>query len=147
MTRYLEEYIDNHVYAKKSIRNRIVFGFSVLRVPKIEGIWKFEGAYSAGEGEDSTSGKDSQEKFRGQIIYQKAFGKSSVLTDPNIKNITILGGAKSAADMVYASVKAGKAVSWVIRRSGKGPAAFTAAEGKGLMQTHRNSLQRGSYRH
>ena len=164
LTRYLEEYVDNHIYAEKSIRNRIVFGFSVLRVTKIDGIWNIEGAYSAGEDEDSISEKDStsndkqavmiyrssklivatgtasipyipdlprQEEFRGQIIHQKAFGNSSVLTDPNIKNITILGGAKSAADMVYASVKAGKAVSWVIRRSGKGPAAFTAAEGKG----------------
>ena len=72
MTRYLEEYIDNHVYAKKSIRNRIVFGFSVLRVPKIEGIWKFEGAYSAGEGEDSTSGKDSTSNNKQAVMIYRS---------------------------------------------------------------------------
>jgi len=40
----------------------------------------------------------------------------------------VLGGAKSAADVAYASAKAGKTVSWVIRKDGNGPAAFFAPE-------------------
>ena len=45
--------------------------------------------------------------------------------------VTILGGGKSAADMVYDSVKAGKKVSWIIRETGEGPAAFAGAAGRG----------------
>jgi len=43
---------------------------------------------------------------------------------PIDKYITVLGGAKSAADMAYACAKAGKSVSWIIRSSGNGLAAF-----------------------
>ena len=56
------------------------------------------------------------------------------------KHVTVLEGAKSAADMVYALVKAGKEVSWVIQGSGSGPAAFLGSEGKGL---YKNSAELG----
>lgn len=64
-----------------------------------------------------------QDCFKGLILHQRDFGQSSVLS-PIDKYITVLGGAKSAADMAYACAKAGKSVSWIIRSSGNGLAAF-----------------------
>ena len=71
--------------------------------------------------------------FRGPILHQKEFGKakSTILASDSYQNVIILGGGKSAADMVYDSVQAGKKVSWVIRETGEDSAAFTSAKGKG----------------
>ncbi|KAL9095232.1 MAG: hypothetical protein Q9165_002488 [Trypethelium subeluteriae] len=60
---------------------------------------------------------------------------------PGFWNITVLGGGKSAADMVYAAVKANKHVSWIVRRSGEGPGIFvdpTPPDG------YRNMVERGA---
>lgn len=43
---------------------------------------------------------------------------------PKVQRFAVLGGAKSAADVAYASAKAGKKVHWIIRASGNGPAAL-----------------------
>jgi len=51
-----------------------------------------------------------KEKFDGPIIYQEAFGSSSILNSSDIKSICVLGGGKSSADMIYAAVTAGKKV-------------------------------------
>ena len=53
------------------------------------------------------------------------------MKDPKMKHIAILGGAKSAADVAYAAAKAGKIVSWIIRRNGSGPAHLAPAKGIG----------------
>ena len=55
----------------------------------------------------------------------------------------MLGGAKSAADMVYASIKARKQVNWLIRSSGSGPAAFVSGKGYGQ---YKNSAESGATR-
>lgn len=65
-----------------------------------------------------------QEKFQNPIVHQKDFGKSDVLASSASKRVTVLGAAKSAADLVYDCVKAGKAVTWIVRRTGTGPGAF-----------------------
>lgn len=53
----------------------------------------------------------NQDQFKGPIVHQKEFGKISktalALDSPYI-SITVIGGGKSAADMVYDCVKAGK---------------------------------------
>ena len=81
----------------------------------------------------------NRENFQGPILHQKDFGQSSVFSS-NDRYVTVVGGAKSAADMVYASVKAGKSVSWIIRKSGSGPAAFVSSEGRGH---YKNSAELG----
>ena len=48
-----------------------------------------------------------------------------------MNHIAVLGGGKSAADIAYAAAKAGKIVSWIIRRSGNGPGHLTPAKGIG----------------
>lgn len=66
--------------------------------------------------------------FKGPIIHTLEFARSKVLDNADVNTITVLEGGKSAADVVYQSVKAGKQVSWVIGRSGKGPGGFIAGK-------------------
>ncbi len=51
------------------------------------------------------------------------------MLSPSNKYITLLGGAKSAADMAYACAKVGKSVSWVIRSSGSGSGRISGLVG------------------
>lgn len=145
VTKYLEDYVDNHIYNGKSLRDRILFGFRVVSLEKLNDRWQVWGSDAqtmsaprviVATGHTSRPvmpALPQNEPFLGLVIHQKDFGKASkdVFKDSSIPNVTVLGGGKSAADMVYASVKAGKIVSWIIRREGEGPAAFSAAAGKG----------------
>lgn len=72
-----------------------------------------------------------QQGFKGTFIHHIDFGKSSLMGDPNINHIAVLGGAKSAADIAYAAAKNGKRVSWVVRKNGNGPAHLAPAQGMG----------------
>lgn len=148
VTKYLEDYVDSHIYNGKSLRDRILFNFKVVSLKKRNDKWQVWGSnaqtMSASRVAVATGHASrpvmlalpQNEHFLGPIIYQKYFGKVSnaVFKDSSIPNVTILGGGKSAADMVYASVKAGKIVSWIIRRAGEGPAAFSAAGGQRPIQ-------------
>ena len=61
------------------------------------------------------------------MLHHRDFGVKSqaILAASSVyKNITVLGGGKSAADMVYASVKAGKNVKWIVRKTGEGSGIF-----------------------
>jgi hypothetical protein len=88
--------------------------------------------------------------FPAPIIHNRDFGRATrgsssdfpesssadnkvqpgVLADPAIDHVTVLGGGKSGADMVYACVKAGKQVAWIVRPTGTGPCTFVGARGK-----------------
>jgi cation diffusion facilitator CzcD-associated flavoprotein CzcO len=61
--------------------------------------------------------------FEAPIIHSAELGqRSGIITkDPQIKTVAVLGGAKSAYDVVYLSALAGKQVEWIVRKSGKGP--------------------------
>jgi len=149
-TQYLETYVDDHVYNGQSIRDRIFFNTPVDRVEKDEyGRWivtsKGTCLFRVKKLIDAT-GMTSQphippihgsERFQGQSLHHKDFGQSTFLQDKTKKNVVVLGGAKSAADVAYASAKAGKTVSWVIRKDGNGPAAFFAPEP--VSKRHANS--------
>ena len=148
VTQYLEDYVDKHIYNGPSIRDRTVFNCNVFKAEKIQGIWNVYGGHDTANpdvyrapklmvalgltSEPMTPGFPGQARFKGPIIHQEGFGQSSVLSSPDVRHVTVLGGAKSAADMVYDCAKAGKSVSWIIRDSGNGPAAFagTAAPGR-----------------
>jgi hypothetical protein len=149
VTEYLERYVDSHIYSGKSLRDRTMFKVKVLRLDKISESWRItaqdnenkEATYNAcrlvlATGHTTIPNMPStpgQENFQGPVFHQKEFGKvtAAILASDSYKVITILGGGKSAADMVYDSVKAGKRVNWIIRETGEGPACFTAAVGKG----------------
>ncbi|KAF2677010.1 flavin-binding monooxygenase-like protein-like protein [Lentithecium fluviatile CBS 122367] len=139
-TAYLEKYLDEHVYEGKNLRERIVFNARVEKLWKEEGLWYAKTndgkVYTAPKVIDA-SGQTSipdmptlpgADTFAGEILHHKDFGRSSLLQTH--KRVVVIGGAKSAADVAYACAKAGLQVSWVIRKSGNGPAAYFPPESK-----------------
>ena len=157
-TGYLEKYVDEHAFAGQSMRDKIRFSFKVHKIEKQEEKWTVFGKDSSGETTVSApklivaSGVTSspnmpdllgQDDFQAPIMHQESFGRSSVLSSPDVEHVTVLGGSKSSADMVYTAVKAGKSVSWVIRDSGTGPGFFVSTKGKG---PYKNALEIGTAR-
>jgi dimethylaniline monooxygenase (N-oxide forming) len=158
-TQYLEGYVDQQIFAGQSLRDRIQFGFEVQNIKKIDGQWVISGTDSTDKAKTYHASKlivasgltsvpnlpdfPNKERFDAPIIHQGDFGQSSVLSVPDIKHVTVLGGSKSSADMVYAAVKAGKSVSWIIRVPGTGPGFFLAAKGIG---PYKNAIAIGSTR-
>jgi hypothetical protein len=85
-----------------------------------------------------------RDNFLGQVLHQDGFGSSEVLTSPEIRNVTVLGGGKSSADMVYESVKAGKTVSWILKSTDTaGPGFFLSPKGVG---PYKNAFEIGMTR-
>lgn len=158
-TRYLEEYVDGHCFSGQNLRARIRFGFKVLTIKKMEGMWIVSGQDKTkrttrfhspkliiASGLTSTPNLPDlpgKQKFSAPIVHQEAFGQSPVLSSADLQHVTVLGGGKPAADMVYSSVKAGKSVSWIIRASGTGPGFLFSPKGKGPYQ---NAFELGSTR-
>ena len=150
VTHYLEAYVDSHIYNGTTIRERIQFSTRVLNVSKHLDEWHLaltsDKVLRTRRLIDATGMTSrpfipkhiEQNQFQGLQLHHKDFGQCQhkILHDPGINSIAVLGGAKSAADVVYACAKAGKAVSWIIRKDGAGPAAFPAAKGRGM---YRNS--------
>ena len=159
MTQYLEKYIDQHRFGGLSLREKILFSFNVLTVSKFDNKWVVSGENEKKEAKIFHASKlivasgltsipimpvlPGKENFERPIIHQQDFGHSSIISSTAIQNITVIGGAKSAADMVYASVKAGKSVSWLIRTPGTGPGFFVSPKGKG---PYKNAYEMGSTR-
>ena len=160
VTKYLEDYLDTHVYCGRSLRDRVVLNFPVSHIEKDSDIWIIH--RKAKEGQPARCFKarklmiatgmtsepnmpilPEQEGYEGLILHQRDFGRSSVLSTPFINQVAIIGAGKSAADMVYAAAKAGKAVSWIIRKSGSGPAAFIDVKGHGA---YKNAAEIGHMR-
>lgn len=78
------------------------------------------------------------------ILHHRDFGLHSkaILASSSVyKNITVFDGGKSAADMVYASVKAGKNVKWIVRKTGEGPGIFMNPTATGR---YRNNAEAGA---
>ena len=126
-SQYLEKNIDHHDFAGRSLLDRIIFDFKVDSVRKLEGKWIISGT-DAAKSETTfdapkvivASGLTSapnlpnfpgKDTFEGKMLHQQDFGQCSVLSSSEVEHVTVLGGAKSAADMVYTSVKAGRSVS------------------------------------
>ena len=148
-TKYLENYVDQQTYGGQTLRNRIELGVEVHSVQRVNGCWTISVVERAHDTSRTlhtsklivASGLTSiphmpllpeQEKFAGPILHQDSFGSSDILQSPNVQNITVLGGAKSAADMIYAAVRAGKTVSWVLKASETtGPGFLLLPKGKG----------------
>ena len=158
-TQYLETYVDEHTFAGQSLRERIIFGLKVHNISKPDKTWVVSCKDNNNKARDFHASKlivasgltsipnmpllPGTEKFEGPVLHHESFGQSTVLSSADIRNVTVVGGAKSAADMVYAAVKAGKTVSWVFRTSGTGPAFFLSAKGKG---PYKNAFELGSTR-
>ena len=111
-TQYLEKYTNIHSRNGQTLRDRIKFGIDVASVDKRDGKWfisaKKIGAdtlytFSASKlvvasgmtSEPNMPVLPGKETFGGPIIHQEAFGSSKILASPDMKNITVLGGATS----------------------------------------------------
>jgi dimethylaniline monooxygenase (N-oxide forming) len=71
-------------------------------------------------------------KFDGPVMHSKEVGKKyKVLTTDPIKRVTVVGGNKSAVEVVYLCALAGIEVDWVIREEGYGPGVLFEARTKG----------------
>jgi cation diffusion facilitator CzcD-associated flavoprotein CzcO len=68
-------------------------------------------------------------KYQGPIIHTKDLNDcSAILKKPHVKDVTVVGGNKSAAEAVSICVSAGKIVNWVIRENGSGPGMLVNAK-------------------
>ena len=162
VNKYLEDYIDSHVYHGTSLRSRMLFGNRVEKLEKIDGLWTVSTwdsqighrefrAFKVVIATGLTSlphiptSLPQQEEFKGSIRHHKHFGEfsKSLLNTPGCKNVVVLGAGKSATDMAYESAKKGKSVSWIIRKNGEGPALFLPARGVGRYE---NSTEKGATR-
>lgn len=146
VTDYLEHYIDTHVYSGQTLRHRIRFCHAVSSIEKdATGRWVVtcsppKRTYRTAK-VIIASGLTSvpyqpllpnRDVFSGEIIHQKAFGQiAPAISSNELRHITVLGGGKSAADIVYTAVKAGKNVSWIIREHGRGPTGQGSAASAG----------------
>ena len=144
VTACLERYIDSRIYNGQSLRSRINFCCHVEEVKKLGNTWaiicnKGPMALSTtrlivATGLTSTPNMPvlpDQDAFQAPIIHQKHFSQLS-LDSANTSRISVLGGGKSAADIVYAAAKKRKTVSWIIRKQGSGPAAHAPAKGNAI---------------
>ena len=153
VTQYLEEYVDSHVYNGTSLRSRIRLRTEVRVVEKIRSGWllQVDGAVpqfipctklAVASGLTSSPVVPNFPRSRdwvAPILHHRDFGihsKAFLAASSAYKNITILGGGKSAADMVYASVKAGKKVNWIVRKTGEGPGIFMNPAATGRYKNH-----------
>lgn len=159
VTSYLENYVDSHVYDGTSLRNRILFKQRVTKVEKEGDMWVVNTEGETGKvfqapklvvavGHTSSPNMPvlrNQEQFQGYIGHHKAFSEATRTILRDVKRVTVLGGGKSAVDMVYECVKKGKEVHWVIRKSGEGPALFFPAPAKG--PRYKNSVESSATRY
>ncbi|KAL8787069.1 MAG: hypothetical protein Q9213_002411 [Squamulea squamosa] len=165
-TAYLESYVDEHIYAGQTIRDRIRFNSTVKSVVKIPDSNIADGAHWEITCSNDSNGNDNRtiqtsklidatgmtsqphiphlegsHLFKGKTLHHKTFGQEQawLLDDPSIQNICIIGGAKSAADVAYACAKSPlqRKIHWVIREDGNGPSAFFAAPA--MTKRYRNS--------
>lgn len=139
--RYLEEYIDGHIFDGKSLRSCILCNSRVEKLIRNDNVWlattSTKNTYTARKVIDATGltslpkipKLDGSFSFRGLQLHSRDFGlHSPAILIPQTR-IVIIGGGKSAGDMAYACAKAGvKEINWVIRRSGNGPAAYIPAD-------------------
>jgi len=143
VTAYLEAYVNNHIYNGRTLRDRIELNVQVRKIERTSGDrWRIScrggREIEASKLVDATGMTSlpnipqlrGEEEFRGKMVHHKDFGRLGDLRTVKGQNLVVLGGGKSAADVAYSAVKAGKSVSWIIRENGAGPAALLAAEGK-----------------
>ena len=151
VTRYLERYAEHIWIGDQTLHDRICFNTRVQALDKVDGRWHLKCTTTPNSNQPSPKvfiaekllmaeglctiprmpTLPGQASFKGPIIHSLDFGQSSILVDATIHHITVLGGGKSALDMVYSAVKAGKTVSWVLRKTGDnstGPGYFAPGD-------------------
>lgn len=158
---YLKTYVERKVFDEWSLASRICFRSIVDTITKVEGGWTIIVKLRDEKGEttsevtarkviDATGLNSSPHVpiltganlFKGITFHSIDFARNqeALLHSEVSQSIVVVGGAKSAGDIAYACAKAGHKVSWVIRRSGAGPAAFASTRGRGLYKNSNESF-------
>ncbi|KAL8783069.1 MAG: hypothetical protein Q9213_004881 [Squamulea squamosa] len=132
VTDYLEQYVDNHIYHETSLRSRILFGFSVISIQKADCLWHVEGPNS------------QRIRARRIVVATGHTSRPMMPTVPGRKDFLAQSYIKKISEKrlmrslnllrrrtLLSSEEAGKNVAWIIRQDGEGPAAFSAAVGRG----------------
>lgn len=157
-TKYLEKYIDQMSHAGQTLRDRIQFNTHVQSIQKVDGRWQIQCVDTTSNSQRAilssrlmmANGQSSlpnvpsfsrQEDFHGKIIHSIDFGQSGVIQGQSIHHVAVIGAGKSAADMVYEAVKAGKTVSWIIRNTGNGSLGAAAFAPIDLPTPYRNGVE------
>ncbi|KAJ8064948.1 hypothetical protein OCU04_007252 [Sclerotinia nivalis] len=153
-TEYLEKCVDEKRHAGRSLRDRIQFGVQVQSIEK-EGenfviscmnSKNIPVLFSArklmvANGENSLPNMPDlpgKESFEGIILHSEEFGQSDIISSESVKYIAVIGAGKSSADMIYEAVKAGKTVSWIIRKTGTGAGFFAPID---LKTPYKNGVE------
>ncbi|KAK5937491.1 hypothetical protein PMZ80_010109 [Knufia obscura] len=147
---YLKSYVESRIYGGQTLASRIRSHSQVEVLSKVDEGWTLHvknstdsavadtelGARKVIDATGLTSTPNvpsipGQDNYQGQFLHHKGFAlhQASLFSATGPQRIAVIGGAKSAADVAYACAKAGKDVTWIIRRSGAGPAAFVSAKG------------------
>ncbi|KAI0165094.1 flavin-binding monooxygenase-like protein-like protein [Hypoxylon sp. FL1284] len=154
-TQYLEAYVDKMSHAGKTLRDRIQFNTQVESIRKVNGRWQLQCVDTVSKSQRTmfsmrlmvANGQSSapnlpnfpgKEHFQGKIIHSIDFGQSDVMQDKLVQHVSVIGAGKSAADMVYEAVKAGKTVSWIIRKTGDGSLGAAALAPIDLPMPYKN---------
>ncbi|KAK8102081.1 flavin-binding monooxygenase-like protein-like protein, partial [Apiospora sp. TS-2023a] len=157
-TKYLEDYVDKMSHSGKTLRDRIQFNAQVESINKINGQWRIEcidvdtksrrtmssPRLMMANGQSSVPNVPTftgQEHFQGKILHSIDFGQSDIIQDPSIKHVSVIGGGKSAADIVYEAAKAGKTVTWIIRKTGNNSLGTAALAPIDLPTPYRNGVE------
>ncbi|KAK7917792.1 flavin-binding monooxygenase-like protein-like protein [Apiospora marii] len=157
-TKYLEGYVDKMSHSGKTLRDRIQFNTLVQSIKKVNGQWQVDCIdvntkshwsmrslrLMMANGQSSVPNVPhlaGQDHFDGTIIHSIDFGKSDIIQNQSIKHVSVFGGGKSAADMVYEAAKAGKTVSWIIRKAGNGSLGTAALAPIDLPTPYRNGVE------
>ncbi|TDZ16851.1 FAD-dependent monooxygenase DEP4 [Colletotrichum orbiculare MAFF 240422] len=83
--------------------NRLIVATGVLTVPHMPTI-------------------SGSETFSPPFLHSSDLGpRQDLFANPDITNVAVLGGSKSAYDAVHLAASTGHKVRWIIRRSGRGP--------------------------
>jgi dimethylaniline monooxygenase (N-oxide forming) len=140
---YLEAFSLHKVWAGKTLRDRVEFGFKVDSVSWTETDGSKLYTMRNSTGSSVTCRKlmvatgltnwpqlpnfriEKGRDFISPIIHSKYLAENSkFLLSTAIQKVVVLGGAKSAFDTVQMLINGGKDVTWIIRNDGSGPACM-----------------------
>jgi len=127
---YMQKYAEDH-----DLLRHIRFNTFVTNAQKFEGGWRLSikdtseiietGKLLVATGVTSIPSFPSNLDFSESslpIIHSRDLGSHyEKLKSGNVKNVVVVGAAKSAYDAVYLLLKLGKKVTWAIRSEGAGP--------------------------
>ncbi|OQO13063.1 hypothetical protein B0A48_02527 [Cryoendolithus antarcticus] len=149
VSKYLEDYA-----SVRGVRERCDFKCSVGSIAKNGSLWQVtcktdrQGTLYYGRKLIMATGLFTQPRippfqdrkvFEGPIVHQKDWGSSGIFTSEEPSkashtHVTVLGGSKSAADIVYTAAidkHHRRTVNWLIRDTGPGALSLLPAQGLG----------------